>query len=54
MTVFAIIIAGFCAVWLLQAALVFRNLGQIEDLARLDPPAPAAWPRVSRHHACAQ
>lgn len=47
MTAIAVIIAGFCAVWLAEAALVFRHLGQIEDLVRLDPPPPAAWPRVS-------
>lgn len=47
MTVLALIITAFCAAWLLQAAAVLRNLGQIEDLARLEPPPPAAWPRVS-------
>ena len=26
---------------------MFRHLGQLEDLARLEAPAPAAWPRVS-------
>jgi hypothetical protein len=31
----------------MQAVIVFRNLGQIEDLARLWPPAPDTWPRVS-------
>ncbi len=47
MTLVAIIIAGFCALWFVQAALVFKNLGEIEDLANTDAPAPAAWPRVS-------
>ncbi len=47
MTAIAVVIAGFCAVWLAEAVLVFRHLGQIDDLARLDPPTPAAWPRVS-------
>jgi hypothetical protein len=47
MTAIAVVIAGFCAVWLVEAALVFRHLGQIEDLARLEPEPPPVWPRVS-------
>jgi hypothetical protein len=46
-TVFAVIVAAFCCVWLLQAALVARNLSQIRDLATLTPPDPARWPSVS-------
>jgi len=46
-TAVAVVLAGLCAVWALEAALVFRNLGRLEDLARLHPAAPAAWPRVS-------
>jgi hypothetical protein len=47
MTVLAVIVAAFCCVWFLQAALVVRNLSQIRDLTKLTPPDPPRWPRVS-------
>ncbi len=47
MTLLAVVIAGFCAIWVVQAALVFKNLGELKDLARLNPALPTAWPRVS-------
>ena len=47
MTVFAIIVAAFCCLWIAQAAMVFRSLSQIRDLAKLTPPDPECWPRVS-------
>ena len=47
MSVLAIIVAAFCCLWVFQAVLVFRNLSQIRDLAKLTPPEPARWPRVS-------
>lgn len=47
MTVLAVIVAAFCCVWFFQAALVVRNLSQIRDLAKLTPPDPPRWPRVS-------
>ena len=34
MTTVVVILAGLCAAWLLEAALVFTHLGQLEDLAR--------------------
>jgi hypothetical protein len=46
-TVLAIIVAIFCGLWFVQAAVVFRNLSQIRDLAKLTPPDPGRWPRVS-------
>jgi hypothetical protein len=46
-TAFALIVAAFCCLWFLQATLVFRNLSQIRDLARLSPHDPVTWPRVS-------
>jgi len=47
MTAAAVVVAVFSAVWLLQAALVFRNLSRMRDLRDLEPPAPSRWPRVS-------
>ncbi len=47
MTLLAIAIAVLCALWWLQGAVVFRNLSQLLDLAKLDPPAPERWPSVS-------
>ena len=47
MTVLAAIVAALCCLWIAQAALVFRNLSQIRDLAKLTPPDPGRWPRVT-------
>ncbi|NTU71497.1 MAG: glycosyltransferase [Coriobacteriia bacterium] len=47
MIVLAVIVAALCACWFLQAFVVARNLGQIQDLSKLAPPSPAVWPRVS-------
>jgi glycosyltransferase involved in cell wall biosynthesis len=47
MNVLVIIVAAFACVWFLQAALVVRNLSQIRDLAKLAPPDPPRWPRVT-------
>lgn len=47
MIVLHVAIASFCALWVVQAALVFRNVTQLRDLARLSPPDPPAWPSVS-------
>jgi len=47
MTAFAIVLAAFCAIWLVQAAAVFTHLAEIRTLAHTDAPAPAQWPRVS-------
>ena len=47
MTVLAIIVATFACMWFVQGALVLRNLSQIRDLARLTPPDPPSWPKVS-------
>jgi hypothetical protein len=46
-TVFAVIVAAFCCAWLLQAAIVARNLSQMRDLAKLTPPDPPRWPSIS-------
>jgi len=40
-------LALLCAVWLLQAALVFKRLAELHTLVDLDPADPAVWPRVS-------
>ncbi len=47
MIVVSIVIAAFCALWVVQAALVFRHLGQLRDLADTSPPDPPLWPSVS-------
>ena len=47
MSAFAYIVAAFCALWFVQAAVIHRNLSHIADLAKLDPPAPERWPSVS-------
>lgn len=47
MTALAIVIAAFCALWWAQAAVIFRNLSQIADLARTEAPEPGRWPSVS-------
>jgi hypothetical protein len=46
-TVVGIIIAAFCALWVLQATLVFLHIGELRDLAKLSPPDPPIWPSVS-------
>jgi Glycosyl transferase family 2 len=45
--VLAIIIALFAATWFVQAVLVFLHISQTRDLFRIEPIAPARWPRVS-------
>ena len=47
MTVVSIVIAAFCALWVVQATLVFLHLAQLRDLAKLTPPDPPRWPSVS-------
>lgn len=47
MTAASVLIAALCALWVVQAALIFRHLTQIRDLASLAPPDPAMWPKVS-------
>ena len=47
MTVASIVIAAFCALWVVQAALVFKHLGELRDLAKFSPPDPPHWPTVS-------
>ena len=47
MTAASIVIAALCALWVVQAVLVFVHLAQIRDLAKLTPPDPARWPKVS-------
>jgi len=47
MNAIAVVIAVFCSLWVVQAAVVFKNLSEIEDLADLDSPDPQQWPRVS-------
>jgi hypothetical protein len=46
-TAASIVIAAFCALWLVQATLVIRHLRQIRDLAEMTPPDPMVWPSVS-------
>lgn len=36
-----------CAVWFLQAGLVFKRLSELRTLVELHPVDPALWPRVS-------
>ena len=47
MIVATIVIAAFCALWVVQAMLIFKHLGELQDLAALTPPAPPEWPTVS-------
>lgn len=47
MTLASIIVAILCALWVVQATLVFRHLGEIRDLAKMTPPDPPVWPLVS-------
>lgn len=47
MTTASIVIAGFCALWVVQATLVFKHIGQLRDLAAISPPDPPTWPTVS-------
>jgi glycosyltransferase involved in cell wall biosynthesis len=46
-TVASIIMAALCALWVVQATLVFKHVGELRDLAGLTPPDPPAWPTVS-------
>jgi hypothetical protein len=41
------IIALFCVVWIAQAAIFVRNQRGMRTLAKLSPPEPNHWPRVS-------
>ncbi len=47
MLVFRILIALFCLIWVAQAALFVRNQRGMRTLAKLTPPEPDSWPRVS-------
>jgi glycosyltransferase involved in cell wall biosynthesis len=46
-TIASIVIAAFCALWVVQAALVFKHMEELRDLAELSPPEPPTWPLVS-------
>jgi glycosyltransferase involved in cell wall biosynthesis len=46
-TVASIAIAAFCALWVVQAVLIFKHIGELSDLAKLSPPDPQAWRSVS-------
>ena len=47
MTALSMALGVLCAVWLVQAVLVFRHLTEIRTLAELRPPERTAWPRVT-------
>jgi len=46
-TVVAVALALLCAVWFLQAGLVFKRLSEIRTLVDLRPAEPDSWPKVS-------
>jgi len=46
-TALGIVLATLCALWFVQAALTITHLIEIRTLARLSPPEPRSWPRVS-------
>jgi len=45
--VLRIVITLFCVVWLVQAVVYVHNLRGMRTLAKLTPPEPKHWPRVS-------
>jgi glycosyltransferase involved in cell wall biosynthesis len=47
LTIASIVIGALCVLWVMQAALVFKNLSEIRDLAKVHDPEPPVWPSVS-------